>query len=64
METRPEYRTTEGERILIQKKPEQGGHNAWCYFGKHTCLRSESEQVLINGLSLRICQTCLAERGL
>lgn len=40
------------------------GHNAYCWYGKHTVRREDSEQVLISGLSLRICKACLEERGL
>lgn len=64
METPPTYQTEAGERIYTQRAPEQGGHSAFCYFGKHVVPRSDSEQVLIGGLSLRICKTCLEERGL
>lgn len=64
METPREYTGPNGERITTQRAPEQGGHSAFCYFGKHVVPRRDSEQVLIGGLSLRICTECLKERGL
>ncbi len=64
MESPPEYAGPKGERILTQRAPERGSHSAYCYFGKHVVPRSDSEQVMISGLSLRICTDCLKERGL